>query len=62
MRRQASDQKIQDDISEATADNLPQVLENMRVLGFGLLRNYNYTRVVNDDSSEEDDTSSAAPQ
>ena len=62
MRRQASDQKIQDDISEATADNLPQVLENMRVLGFGLLRNYNYTRVVNDDSSEEDGTSSAAPQ
>ena len=66
MRRQASDEKIQNDIYEATADNLPQVLENMRVLGFGLIRNYKKIdfspRVANDDSSEEDGTSSAAPR
>ncbi len=66
MRRQASDQRIQDEIYEATADNLPQVLENIRVLGFGLGRNYKKiaisSRVANDDSSEEDGTSSAAPR
>ncbi len=66
MRRQASDEKIQNDIYEATADNLPQVLENMRVLGFGVIKNYKKIafspRVAHDDSSEEDGTSSAAPR
>ncbi len=66
MRRQASDQKIQDEINEATADNLPQVLENMRHLGFGLVRNFKKIAIAPgvplDDSSVEESKSSAAPR
>jgi hypothetical protein len=40
MKRNAKPRKIVEDINEATADNLPQILENMRVLGFGLIRNW----------------------
>ena len=54
-----------EDINEATADNLPQILENMRVLGFGLIRNWKRVRaapfVPNDESDSENEPSSADP-
>jgi hypothetical protein len=66
MKRSAKPAKIIEDINEATADNLPQILENMRVLGFGLIRNWKKVRaapfVPNDDNSSEDESSSAVAQ
>jgi hypothetical protein len=66
MHRNAKPTKILEDINEATADNLPQILENMRVSGFGLIRNFKKIRtspvVPNDDTSSEDETSSACPR
>ncbi len=54
-----------EDITEATTGNLPQILENMRVSGFGLIRNWKKVRaapfVPNDDTGSEDESSSAGP-
>jgi hypothetical protein len=62
MKRNAKPAKIKADIKEATADNLPQILENMRVLGFGVIRNWKKVRaapfVPNDDTGSEDESSS----
>jgi hypothetical protein len=66
MKRQATATKIQDDINEATADNLPQILENMRALGFGLIRNYKKIAISPgvpiDDSSSDEDQSLSEPR
>jgi hypothetical protein len=40
MRRQATTERITNEIIESTADNLPQILANMRVTGFGVIKNY----------------------
>ncbi len=40
IRRNAKPQRIAEEIGESTAENLPQVLANLRVSGFGIIRNY----------------------
>jgi hypothetical protein len=40
VRRNASEKRINEDIMESTAENLPQILKNMRVSGFGIIRNF----------------------
>ena len=40
MRRNAKPERITEEIAESTAENLPQVLANMRVTGFGIIRNF----------------------
>jgi hypothetical protein len=40
MKRQATPDRILTEIMESTADNLPQILANMRVTGFGVVKNY----------------------
>jgi hypothetical protein len=40
MKRNATPDRIMTEIMESTADNLPQILANMRVAGFGVVKNY----------------------
>jgi hypothetical protein len=40
IKRNTKETRINEEILEATADNLPQILRNMRVGGFGIIRNY----------------------
>ena len=40
IKRNAKPKRIAEEIEESTADNLPQILANMRTIGFGIIRNY----------------------
>ena len=64
MKRQAKVERINSEVVEATADNLPKVLENMRSIGFGIIRNMKKcidpsSYYMEGDSSDEEEGSSA---
>jgi hypothetical protein len=66
MKRNAKVEGINKEIAEATAENLPKILENMRVTGFGVIRNYKkITRptslAMDVDSSGDEEGASTAP-
>ncbi len=63
MKRQATPDRILTEIMESTADNLPQILANMRVTGFGVVKNYKRmakkeTFDLEHDTSDENQSSS----
>jgi hypothetical protein len=66
MKRQATKERIYNEISESTADNLPQILANMRVTGFGVVKNYKKLKISStfgmDDSSSDERESSSEPK
>ncbi len=45
--RNCTPNKIYEDILEATADNMPQVLKNLRKLGYAVIRDFNQLRDPN---------------
>ncbi len=66
MRRQATKERIKNEILESTADNLPQILANMRVTGFGVIKNFKKLAMKSafdmDDSSSHENESSSEPR
>ncbi len=65
MNRNAKVEGINKKIAESTADNLPKILENMRVTGFGVIRNFKkitrQTSLAMDvDSSGDEESASTA--
>jgi hypothetical protein len=63
MRRNAKDKRINEEIAESTAENLPQILKYMRVSGFGIIRNLKNltcrTKLLMDvDSSDDEECAS----
>jgi hypothetical protein len=66
MKRQATAERIRTEIQESSSDNLPQILANMRVTGFGVIKNYkklaNRNAFDQDDGSSDDNQSSSEPR
>jgi hypothetical protein len=66
MKRQATVERIRAEIQESSSDNLPQILANMRVTGFGVIKNYkklaNRNAFDQDDGSSDDNESSSEPR
>ncbi len=66
MKRQATAERIRAEIQESSTDNLPQILANMRVTGFGVIKNYkklaNRNAFDQDDGSSDDNQSSSEPR
>jgi hypothetical protein len=66
LRRNATPQRIETEISEATVPSLAMVPETLRVLGFAII--HNYKKVTSDDvntlydSGSEENASAAAPR
>jgi hypothetical protein len=56
MRRQAASERIANEIIESTAGNLLQILANMRVTGFGVIKNYK--KLANRNAFDMDGSSS----
>jgi len=44
IKRNSKPKRIAEEIEESTAENLPQILANMRTIGFGIIRNYKKIR------------------
>jgi hypothetical protein len=66
MKRNAKVERINEEIAEATAENLPKILEFMRVSGFGIIRNFkkliHRTALPMDVDSSDDEESASAPR
>jgi hypothetical protein len=63
MKRNAKFEGVKAEVAQSTADNLPKILENMRVTGFGVIRNFKrVTRQTSlhmeSDSSDDDEGAS----
>jgi hypothetical protein len=63
IKRNTREQRINEEIAEATAENLTQILKNMRSCGFGIIRNWKKLRRVtklplNYESSDEEESAS----
>jgi hypothetical protein len=66
MRRNAKASKSNEEIAESTAENLPKILENLRMTGFGIISNYkkltHLTSFPMDVDSSDDEEGASTPR